>query len=79
MKNSGYPSVAKLISLLEDGNVLNMPGITCADIHRAYKIYGEPEAYVHGKMTHKKLSHIHFREDLKSNDKDHFICGRYDN
>ena len=47
---SGYPSVTELVNLVEDGNILNIPGITRADIKRAYELYGVPLTYVHEKM-----------------------------
>ena len=46
IKNSGYPTVNELIKIVEDGNVLNVPGINCADIKRAYDVYGMPAEYV---------------------------------
>ena len=51
IKNSGYPSVSELIKIVEDGNVLNIPGINRADIKRAYDVYGMPAEYVRGKLT----------------------------
>ena len=53
---SGYPSIAELVSLVEDGNIQSMPGITRADIKRVYELYGKPVAYFRGKMTEKKVS-----------------------
>ena len=39
-KNSGYPSMGELINLIEDGNIVSLPGITRSDVKRAYEIYG---------------------------------------
>jgi hypothetical protein len=36
IRNSGYPSMGELVKIIEDGNIVNMPGITRADIQRAY-------------------------------------------
>ena len=61
------------MSLEEDGNIQCMPGITRADIERAYALYGKPVAYVGGKMTKKKVSQVNFSEDLKSTDRVQFM------
>ena len=55
---SGYPSVNEVIGLIEDGNISGLPGITRADIRRAYELYGPLPAYVRGKMTSKKVSRV---------------------
>ena len=52
IKNSGYPSMGELIKIVEDGNILNLPGITRADIKQTYDVYGAPAEYVRGKLTH---------------------------
>ena len=46
--SSGYLSESKLINIVEDGNIVGVPGITRADIKRLYELYGEPVAYVCG-------------------------------
>lgn len=56
LKNAGYPSVGELIHLVGNGNILDMPALTRADIIRAYDIYGQPPEYVRGKLTNKKVS-----------------------
>ena len=58
---------------MEDGNIVGVPGITRADIKRLYELYGEPVAYVRGKMTKKKVTHVQFSEELKSVDKDQVV------
>jgi hypothetical protein len=52
---SGYPLVDELVNLVEDGNIHGMPGITREDIRQAYELYGEPVAYVRGKMVKRKI------------------------
>jgi hypothetical protein len=63
---SGYPSITELVNLVEDGNILNIPGITRKNIKRAYELYSEPVAFERGKMMEKKVSCMKFSEDLKS-------------
>ena len=58
---------------MEDGNIVGVPGITRADIMHAYELYGEPVAYVRGKMTKKKVTRVQFSEELKSVDKDQVV------
>jgi hypothetical protein len=58
---------------VEDGNVLGVPGIMRADIKRAYELYGDSIAYVRGKMTKKKVTHVQLSEELKSVDKDQVV------
>ncbi len=66
LKNAGYPSAGELIHLLGDGNILDMPALTRADIVRAYDIFGQPLEYVRGKLTKKKVSRVTFDEALWS-------------
>ena len=54
---------------MEDGNIHGMLGITRKDIRRAYELYGEPCAYVRGKMVKQKVSCVKFSEDRKSTDR----------
>jgi hypothetical protein len=56
LKNAGYPSAGELIHLLGDGNILDMPALTRADIVRAYDIFGQPAEYIRGKLTKKRLA-----------------------
>ena len=71
--SSGYPSVSELINIVEDGNIVGVSGITRADIKHVYELYGKPVAYVRGKMTKKKVTHVQFSEELKSVDKDQVV------
>ena len=48
--------MGELIKIVEDGNILNLPWITQADIKWAYDVYGAPAEYLRGKLTHKKVS-----------------------
>jgi hypothetical protein len=57
------------VGLIEPGNVVGLPGITRDDAWRAYKMYGQPVAYVHGKMKKKKASRVQHSEELKSCEK----------
>jgi hypothetical protein len=66
LRNAGYPSVGELIHLLGDGNILDMPALTRADIIRAYDIYGQPPEYVRGKLTKRKVSRVPFYTALRS-------------
>ena len=66
IKTSGYPSVSEFVGLLEHGNVVGIPSVTWDDVRRAYKIYGQPVAYVRGKMTKKKVDCVQYSEELKS-------------
>jgi hypothetical protein len=43
--------------------------LTREDVSRAYKIYGSPPEYVHGKMTKKKVSQAIIDEDLMIDEK----------
>ncbi len=73
MKNTGYPSMEELIRLIEDGNIMEMPGISRADVKRAYEVYGMPPEYVRGKLTKRKVSRVRFDETLKADDKDQVL------
>jgi hypothetical protein len=66
LKNAGYPSAGELIHLLGDGNILDMPALTSADIVRSYDIFGQPAEYIRGKLTKKKVSRVKFDEALQS-------------
>jgi hypothetical protein len=68
LKNAGYPSVAELINLVGDGNVLDMPALNRSDIVRAYNIFGQPPEYVRGKLTKKKVNRTTFDVALRSNE-----------
>ena len=68
-RTSGYPSVNELIHLVEDGNIVGMPGITREDVLRAYDLYGVPTAYVRGKMTKKPIGRAVIDESLLMPDK----------
>jgi hypothetical protein len=70
---SGYPSVSEIINIVDDGNIVEVPGITRAGIKRAYELYGEPVAYVRGKMTKKKVTRVQFSEELKLVNKDQVV------
>ena len=52
--NCGYPLYTEAVHLIQDGNFTHMPMLTSEDIKRAYDLFGEPVAYVRGKMTKKK-------------------------
>jgi hypothetical protein len=67
LKNAGYPSVAELINLVGDGNVLDMPALTYSDIIHAYDIFGQPPEYVRRKVTKKKVHRATFDVALRSN------------
>jgi hypothetical protein len=66
LKNMGYPSLEEFIHLMEDGNIHELPGISRADICRAFEIYGLPVEYVRGKMTRQTVSHAKIQEELKA-------------
>jgi hypothetical protein len=68
LKNSGYPSVAELINLVGDGNVLDMPALMRSDIVRAYDIFGQPPEYIRGKLTKRKVNCATFDAALRSNE-----------
>jgi len=70
IKNSGYPSMTEIVRLIEDGNLVELPGITRAGIRRAYDVYGTPVEYVRGKMTHKKVSRERQDPALQESSKD---------
>ena len=53
------------MGLIEHGNIAGLPGITRDDIQRAYEMYGQPVAYVRGKMTKKQASHMQYSEEFK--------------
>ena len=74
---SGYPLVKELVDLVEDGNVSGIPGITRADIRRAFEIYGAPVAYVREKMTKRKVSRAVYRTEDCRPGSGH-VLGRYD-
>ena len=73
LKNTGYPSVEELIHLIEDGNILELPHISRADIKRAYDLYGMPVEYVRGKMTKKRATRVRFEPALQENEKDQVL------
>ena len=73
IKTSGYPSVSEFVGLLEHGNVVGLPGITRDDVRRAYEIYGQPVAYVRGKMTKKKVARVQYSEELKSCEREQLL------
>ena len=73
IKSSGYPSMDELIHLVEDGNILEMPGISRADIKRAYDIYGLPVEYVRGKLTKKRAGRQRFEPALQGSEKDQVL------
>lgn len=73
LKNTGYPSVEELIHLIEDGNILELPHLSRADIKRAYDLYGMPVEYVRGKMTKKRAERIRFEPALQDNEKDQVL------
>ena len=60
----------ELIHLVEDGNILEMPAISRADIKRAYEIYGLPVEYVRGKLTKKKITRQRYEPLLQGSEKD---------
>lgn len=62
---SEYPSLEEAIHLVYDGNIQNMPSIICADIERAYCIYGTQAEYVLGKLTKKAVSRLPIDNTLK--------------
>jgi hypothetical protein len=66
LKNAGYPSAGELIHLVGDGNILDMPALSRADIIRAYDIFGQPPEYLRGKLTKEKVSRETFDEALQS-------------
>ncbi len=51
--SSGYPSMAEATHLVEDRNIAGSLRFSSKDIRRAYKLYGNQPAYVHGKMAKK--------------------------
>jgi hypothetical protein len=55
LKNAGYPSLEEFIHLVEGGNIHELPGISRADIIRAFEIYGLSMKYVRGKMTRQSV------------------------
>jgi hypothetical protein len=55
LKNAGYPSLEEFIHLVEGGNIHELPGISRADISRAFEIYGLSMKYVRGKMTRQSV------------------------
>lgn len=52
--NSGYPSEKEAVRLVSDGNITGVK-LTASDIHRAYRIYGNPPASVRGKTTKSQV------------------------
>jgi hypothetical protein len=68
LKNARYLSVAELINLVGDGNVLDIPALTRSDIIRAYDIFGQPPEYKRGKLTKKKVNRATFDVALRSNE-----------
>jgi hypothetical protein len=73
LKNAGYPSLDEFIRLIEDGNIHELPGISRADIRRAFEIYGLPVEYVRGKMTRKTVSRAKIQEELKEENKNQVL------
>jgi len=73
IRNSGYPSMNELIRLIEDGNILELPSISRADIKRAYDIYGLPVEYVRGKMTKKTAGRQRIEPALQGSEKDQVL------
>jgi hypothetical protein len=69
LKNAGYPSPSELISLINDGNVTNMPVLRHEDVLRAHEIFGPPAEYVRGKLTKSKVNRVPTDLSLKADDK----------
>jgi hypothetical protein len=63
----------EFIHLVEDGNIHELPGISRADIRRAFEIYGLPVEYVRGKMTRQTVSRTKIQEELKAESKDQVL------
>ncbi len=70
---SGYPSMAEVIHLVEDGNITNMPMLTQEDVQRAYEIYRSPPEFARGKMTKKKISRAIVDKSLMLDEKKQVI------
>jgi hypothetical protein len=60
--------------LLTDGNIRGMPVLMVADLQRAYKVYGIHLEYVRGQLTKKKVSRVQVDLDLRSTDKNLWLC-----
>jgi len=73
IKNSGYPSLDELVKLVENGNILDMPSISRADIKRAYELYGMPVEYTRGKLTKQQASRVRYEPALRDNTKDQVL------
>jgi hypothetical protein len=75
LKNAGYPLPSKLISLVNDGNVTNLPILHREDIIRAYEVFGPPPEYVRGKLTKSKVGRVPVDLALKVDDKQQVLWG----
>jgi hypothetical protein len=53
---ASFPLNQEAAHLAEDSNIAHMPGLSTADVHRAYELYGVHPEYVHGEMVKKKTS-----------------------
>jgi hypothetical protein len=73
LRNAGYPSPSKLINIINDGNVTNIPALRREDILRAYEIFGPPAEYIRGKLTKSKVSRTPVDLSLKADDKNQVL------